>query len=162
MIYFIATCYLWCYQLPSLSFLFLARATDKPRVHFNLAKLISWPKSVHLSRYSETVFLLYKLFSFSFFWLCHAACGILVPLPGIEPAPPAVEAWSLNHWTAREVPLGKLFKIHFLPFFENYNAISSSPDFWCFAGLHSFSKILTLTSCTIIMSIFLFPRIFKV
>ena len=27
-----------------------------------------------------------------------------VPLPGIEPAPPALEAWSLNHWTARELP----------------------------------------------------------
>ena len=24
---------------------------------------------------------------------------------GIEPVPPAMEAWSLNHWTAREVPL---------------------------------------------------------
>ena len=24
--------------------------------------------------------------------------------PGIEPVPPAVEAWRLNHWTAREVP----------------------------------------------------------
>ena len=22
----------------------------------------------------------------------------------MEPLPPAVEAWSLNHWTAREVP----------------------------------------------------------
>ena len=32
------------------------------------------------------------------------ACGILVPQPGIEPVPPAVEARSLNHWTAREVP----------------------------------------------------------
>ena len=32
------------------------------------------------------------------------ACGILVPLPGIELTPPAVEVWSLNHWTAREVP----------------------------------------------------------
>ena len=32
------------------------------------------------------------------------ACGILVPQPGIEPTPPAVEAQSLNHWTAREVP----------------------------------------------------------
>ena len=37
------------------------------------------------------------------FWLCHVACGIFVPLPGIEPAPPAVEARSLNHWTSREV-----------------------------------------------------------
>ena len=30
--------------------------------------------------------------------------GILVPQPGIKPVPYAVEAWSLNHWTAREVP----------------------------------------------------------
>ena len=28
----------------------------------------------------------------------------LVPRPGIEPTPRAVEAWSLNHWTTREVP----------------------------------------------------------
>ena len=39
-----------------------------------------------------------------YFWLCHAACGILVPRPGIEPVRPAVEAWNLNHWTSREVP----------------------------------------------------------
>ena len=35
------------------------------------------------------------------------AFGILVPGPEIEPTPPAVEAleaWSLNHWTIREVP----------------------------------------------------------
>ena len=39
------------------------------------------------------------------FWLCHPACGILVPWPGIEPMHPAMEVWSLNHRTAREVPL---------------------------------------------------------
>ena len=33
----------------------------------------------------------------------YAACGILVPLPGIELMPPAVEAQSLNHWATREV-----------------------------------------------------------
>ena len=38
-----------------------------------------------------------------YFWLCCTARGILVPRPGIKPAPPAVEAWSLNHWTAGEV-----------------------------------------------------------
>ena len=31
------------------------------------------------------------------FFLNHTACGILVPWPGIEPLPPAMEAWSLNH-----------------------------------------------------------------
>ena len=35
---------------------------------------------------------------------CHGACGILVPQPGIEPAPPVVEARSLEHWTSWEVP----------------------------------------------------------
>ncbi|XP_055282098.1 PHD finger protein 11 isoform X2 [Moschus berezovskii] len=32
------------------------------------------------------------------------ACGILVPQPGIESGPPAVEVWRLNHRTAREAP----------------------------------------------------------
>ena len=56
-----------------------------------------------------------------FIWLCHVlvvACGIctcgkrtlscrmwgLVPWLGIEPEPPALGAWSLSHWTTREVP----------------------------------------------------------
>ena len=41
-------------------------------------------------------------------------------LLGIEPAPPAVEAQSLNHWTAREVPALLKFLIIFkqgTPFF---------------------------------------------
>ena len=33
------------------------------------------------------------------------ACGILVSQPGTEPTLPVLEAWSLNHWTAREVPI---------------------------------------------------------
>ena len=44
------------------------------------------------------------------FWPFHLACGILVPQPEIEPSPPAVEALSLNHWTAREVPTISPFK----------------------------------------------------
>ena len=38
-----------------------------------------------------------------FFWLYHAACGILVPPPGIEPLVLAMEAQSTNHWTAGEI-----------------------------------------------------------
>ena len=37
------------------------------------------------------------------FWPCHMTCRILVPQPGIEPMPPAVEAQSPDHWTATEV-----------------------------------------------------------
>ena len=36
---------------------------------------------------------------------CPVACGIFIPQPGIEPVPPTVPAQSLNHWTAREVPV---------------------------------------------------------
>ena len=43
--------------------------------------------------------------SFFFFSLSRVAYGILVPRQGIELMLPAVEAWSLNHWTTREVPL---------------------------------------------------------
>ena len=42
---------------------------------------------------------------FFFFWPRHAGCGILVPRPGVKLVPSALGAWSLNHWTAREVPL---------------------------------------------------------
>ena len=38
-------------------------------------------------------------------------CRILVPQPGIEPTPPAVEAQSLHHWTTREVPRRLCFLI---------------------------------------------------
>ena len=33
--------------------------------------------------------------------------GILVPWPGMQPMPPAVEVWSPNHWTTREFPRSK-------------------------------------------------------
>jgi len=40
--------------------------------------------------------------SFLFFEHTGQACGILVPLPGIEPVPHTVDMWNLNHWPARE------------------------------------------------------------
>ena len=45
-----------------------------------------------------------SFFLFFFFWSHHAACWILVPQPGDEPVPPAVEVRSPNHWTTREFP----------------------------------------------------------
>ena len=45
----------------------------------------------------------------SFFFLAvHAACGILVPWPGIKPVLPKVKVWSLNQWATKEV-YGSLF-----------------------------------------------------
>ena len=44
-----------------------------------------------------------------FFFGCTVQHAEL-PLPEIEPAPPAVEAWSLNHWTTGKV----LYWVHLL------------------------------------------------
>ena len=46
---------------------------------------------------------------FFFFGPCYVAFRILVPHLGIEPGPPAVEAWNPNHWTSREVSVGLYF-----------------------------------------------------
>ena len=43
-------------------------------------------------------------FFFNFFGRTMQHAGILVPQPGIEPTASVLEARSLNHWTAREVP----------------------------------------------------------
>ena len=42
---------------------------------------------------------------FLFFFNFQVFCGVLVPRPGIETVSPELEVHSLNHWTAREVPL---------------------------------------------------------
>ena len=55
----------------------------------------------------------FLLFIIFFFFLGHAVqlVGSQFPDPGIKPvAPPAVEAWSPNHWTAREFPCEKFQK----------------------------------------------------
>ena len=68
--------------------------------------MILWEKSMNeLITYMG---LFASLGSFSFFWPCHEACGILVPRSGIQPRLPALEAWSLNDGTAREVPVSSL------------------------------------------------------
>ena len=53
--------------------------------------------------------LLHYCFCFMFFG--HEACRILAPPPGIEPACPCTERWSLNHWTTREGPGSQLFML---------------------------------------------------
>ena len=43
------------------------------------------------------------LFFILFYFFGQVTCGILVPQPGIKLMLSALEAWSLNHWTTREV-----------------------------------------------------------
>ena len=69
---------------------------------FLLSKWPQWSKHSFLTC-AKTSHLVGFL-SFFFSWPHHTAYGIVVPWPGIEPTPPAVEAWSLNQWAAREAP----------------------------------------------------------
>ena len=59
--------------------------------------------NIPLLKVCKVVFCL-VFFPFSF-CPCCAACGILVPRPGIEPGLPAVKVGCLNHWTALEFPV---------------------------------------------------------
>ena len=45
----------------------------------------------------EETFKMFLIFHL-LFWSCSSTCGILVPYPGMEPMPLALEAQSLNHW----------------------------------------------------------------
>ena len=99
-------------QLVMLSGLDLPRHEDLISFVIYVCLSCDWIKP-HMGRYLNTSF--FFLIYFFIFRLCHVPCGILVPRPGFEPGPPAVEAWSLNHWTTRGVPksfiiLGLTFK----------------------------------------------------
>jgi len=78
---------------------------------------------VYFSLFSSP-FLFKNLFNF---WLHHVPFGILVPLPGIEPTPSALEGQSLNHWTTREV-LPSFLRARFALFISVFSIyISNQP-----------------------------------
>ena len=55
----------------------------------------------------EVLYLEFYLLVFLFvslFWPNSLACGVLVPWPGTELAPPAVRVWILSLYTFRDVP----------------------------------------------------------
>ena len=64
---------------------------------------LNWTEYVSENHQLFLAHILGFLFHFAF-WLCHVACGILVPRPGTEPRATAVKAPSPNHWTARAFP----------------------------------------------------------
>ena len=64
--------------------------------------ILSSPPYQANSLHSSVYFFLISIFLI--FWPRHTTYRILVPQPGIELEPPALEAPSFNHWTAREFP----------------------------------------------------------
>jgi len=68
--------------------------------HWRLLKKLKLDFLLHL------FFFFFKEISLNLFYLAtRTTCKILVPQAGIEPRSPALGMWSLNHWTAREVPV---------------------------------------------------------
>lgn len=71
-------------------------------------------------------------------WPCHSTYVVFLPWPGAEPMPAAVEAGSLNHGTARDIPLPLLSSF---PFTENKTrwgyCCRSLPGNW---GQHSYGS----------------------
>ena len=67
-------------------------------------------KSSHCTSYTYIILFVSYIFLkiiYSSLWLRQVlagACRLLAAACGIERGPPAWGAWSLNHWTTREVP----------------------------------------------------------
>ena len=61
-----------------------------------------WDLGAWTSGFYENLLLRGKKVSSLTFGLTAWQCGILVPWPGTEPVPSAVEAQSLNHWTTQK------------------------------------------------------------
>ena len=71
------------------------------------------PPEIFQDHLRSTYFFFFNnIYFYLFIWLGRvlvAACGLYFPEQGSNPGPPALGAWSLSHWTTREVP-GKFFQ----------------------------------------------------
>ena len=70
-----------------------------------------WGKTLYQQKHYDSLkpqmmFIIFQhktfFFFFFIFWLCDAACRILVPQAGIEPVTTAVDVWIPSHWTTGE------------------------------------------------------------
>ena len=152
-----AVLYIW---LPSQYLLLLS-----PRpLKLNTSKLLVFPWRLLLLQHSLVPWIHHRfpISSFFFFWPHWVACRVLVPRPGIEPVPPALGVWSLNHWIAREfppfphfmlipeshswyLPSSLIFHIHLVP-----SSVGVPPHyFWMSSSLLSPSTTPALVQATI-------------
>ena len=81
----------------------------------------------------------FLLLLFLFVLLLHAACGILVPWPGIEPGPLAVKVQRPNHWTTRVVPPLSPLAIYIWRF-RSHLTLSHQPSQFCLLGQASIPR----------------------
>ena len=67
-----------------------------------------------------------------FFWLCHVACWISIPWPGIEPRVSAVKVPIPNHWAIRKFPLEHFYSSKTESLYPlNSKSLSPAPGHHC-------------------------------
>ena len=80
-------------------------------------RIDSVPGKVGLHLVTFYFYFVFNLLIYLTAWGLSYSTWDLVPWPGSEPRPPALEAQSLSHWTTREVPLGDFLKIFIYLFY---------------------------------------------
>ena len=92
-------------------------------------------------------------FIFLLFGIAAQYVGSLFPQPGIEPLSPSMEAWSLNHWVTRGIPmivilkwLNIFLKSQFSVKHQHESAIGvhMSPPSWTLQKTTKFCKAIIL------------------
>ena len=92
----------------------------------------SFPSLLHSHAHTCTPCTYTAIWVVFFSWPHHMACGSFLPRDWAE-MPPAVEAWSLNHWTTKEVCIWVVYFIlfsayleYFIKTFTNFNFLVTS------------------------------------
>ena len=104
----------WAVSKPHMSLLFLplmlSRSQNCINLHISATHLLPFLFSIFHSLFYLFIYFIFLLLLL----LHHVASWILVPPPGTEPTSAALGAWSLNHWTAREVLQASILFSYFL------------------------------------------------
>ena len=147
---FLGIAFTWMLDLLDWSSIFLTF----PFVHFFIFLFTFWEFSRNLFSNHFTDF-------FFFFWLCHAACGIWVPRPGIERGSLAVQARSLNHLDCQGIPLLIFFfKLSYLWFPKALSVFSFYSNLFCECSIFFYSsegfnyKFFEMFFCSMHVSLF--------
>ena len=96
---------------------------------------------------------------FENFWLCSAARRVIVPHPGMEPMLPALEPWSLNHWTASSVQLLSHVWLFTTPWIAARHASLSITNFRSSLKLMSIELVMPSSHLILCRPLLLLPQI---
>ena len=101
-------------------------------------------------RFKKIFYCSYCYFIFIFL-PCHEASGILIPRPGIEPVPPALEVQSLNHG-----PPGKSWHFNNI---KSSNPWTQDPFSFIYVNFHFFKQCFSVFSVQVTSLLKLVPKV---